>query len=71
LVPTVARPGEVDGGVGGGVPIDPGSPPPVAPIPEPSTWASLLTGLSLLAWVVARQRRAATGAPKCATQKCS
>jgi hypothetical protein len=69
VVPTAARPGEVDGGVGDGLPIDPGSPPPVAPIPEPSTWASLLAGLSWLAWVVARQRRAATGAPKCATQK--
>ena len=69
VVPTAARPGEVDGGVGGGLPINPGSPTPVAPIPEPSTWASLLAGLSLLALVVARQRRAATGAPKCATQK--
>jgi PEP-CTERM motif len=78
-VPTVVRlsgsdtPGGGDGGGGGGGggggPIDPGSPPPVAPIPEPSTWASLLAGLALLAWVVARQRRAATGTPKCATQK--
>lgn len=77
-VPAVIRPSGTDtpgggdgggGGGGGGVPVDPGSPPPVAPIPEPSTWASLLAGLGFLAWVVARQRRAATGTPKCATQK--
>jgi hypothetical protein len=59
------------GGGGGGVPVDPGTP-PVTPIPEPSTWASLLAGLVLLALALQRQRRAmvvATGAPKCATQK--
>jgi PEP-CTERM motif len=62
------------GGGGGGTPIDPGTP-PVTPIPEPATWASLLAGLALLTLLVRRQRRAAitagapAGAPKCATQK--
>lgn len=59
--------GDPDGlvGVGGG-----GSqaPLPVSPVPEPSTWASLLAGLALVTAVNrARQRRA--GAPRCATQK--
>jgi uncharacterized protein involved in exopolysaccharide biosynthesis len=45
-----------------------------APIPEPATWASLISGLALLALLVRRQRRvlaavAVAGAPKCATQK--
>jgi hypothetical protein len=70
--PLVIVPGGGGGGGGGaGTPIDPGAP-PVSPIPEPSTWASLATGLMLLALVVRRQRRAvisAAGAPKCATQK--
>jgi PEP-CTERM motif len=58
------------GGGGGGGPADPGTP-PVTPVPEPATWASLLGGLALLAWVVRRQRRAVVvaGTPKCATQK--
>jgi PEP-CTERM motif len=44
--------------------------PPVTPIPEPATWASLLCGLALLVFVTWRQRRgAAAGTPKCATQK--
>ena len=47
------------GGVGGG---GPGFPvvyaaPPVSPIPEPATWASLLVGLAALALVSARRRR--------------
>jgi hypothetical protein len=60
-----------DGGGGGGGAVDPGTPPPVTPVPEPATWASLLVGLALLAWVVRRQRRAlvVAGTPKCATQK--
>ena len=68
--PLVIVPGGGGGG-GGGTPIDPGTP-PVSPIPEPSTWASLAAGLVLLALAVRRQRRAAinaAGAPKCATQK--
>jgi hypothetical protein len=59
------------GGGGGGGGVDPGSPPPVTPVPEPATWASLLCGLLLLAALVRRQRRTlvVAGAPKCATQK--
>lgn len=50
------------GGVGSQAPL------PVSPVPEPSTWASLLAGLALVTAVNrARQRRA--GAPRCATQK--
>jgi hypothetical protein len=74
----VVLPPDAGGGGGGGggapVPIDP-SPPPVTPIPEPSTWALLLAGLGMVAWAVRRQRRALmtaglpAGAPKCATQK--
>jgi hypothetical protein len=58
------------GGGGGGGGVDPGTP-PVTPIPEPATWASLLSGLLLLlAFSVMRQRRCAVaGTPKCATQK--
>ena len=43
----------------------------MTPIPEPATWASLLSGLALLVFLMRRQRRAmvATGTPKCATQK--
>ncbi len=58
------------GGGGGGSPMDPGTP-PVTPIPEPATWATLISGLALLALVVRRQRRAVVvaGTPKWATQK--
>ena len=57
------------GGGGGGEPVDPGTP-PVTPIPEPATWASLLSGLLLLALLVRRQRRCVVAeTPKCATQK--
>ena len=50
------------GGGGGGVPgsgdgTPGGATPPVSPIPEPATWASLLAGLVLLALVSARRRR--------------
>jgi PEP-CTERM motif len=50
--------------------VDPGTP-PVTPIPEPATWATLVSGLALLALFVRRQRRAVVvaGTPKCATQK--
>ncbi len=57
------------GGGGGGGAVDPGTP-PVTPVPEPATWASLLSGLALLGFLVRRQRRSVVaGTPKCATQK--
>ena len=57
------------GGGGGGGAVDPGTP-PVTPVPEPATWASLLSGLALLGLLVRRQRRSVVaGTPKCATQK--
>jgi hypothetical protein len=55
--PGPADPGGGGGGGGGGTPVDP-SPPPVTPIPEPSTWVGLLAGLALLLLVRRRQRRA-------------
>jgi hypothetical protein len=63
----------VPGGGGGGSPVDPGAP-PVTPIPEPATWASLISGLALLVLLLRRQRRVlaavvVAGTPKCATQK--
>jgi hypothetical protein len=59
--------------VGGGElpPTDPGPPlieTPVAPLPEPATWASLFAGLALLV-LAERRRQRRTGAPRCATQK--
>lgn len=41
---------------------------PLTPIPEPSTWLSLLAGLALLAAMSARRQRRC-GVPSCATQK--
>ncbi|WP_294029527.1 PEPxxWA-CTERM sorting domain-containing protein [Sphingopyxis sp.] len=53
-------------------PIDPTTPgvPPVAAVPEPGTWASMLLGLGLCAAALRRRRRPGTkgkpGAPQCA-----
>lgn len=51
-------------------PTTPGVPPPVAAVPEPATWASMLVGLGLCAAALRRRRRLGSemtpGASRCA-----
>lgn len=51
---------------GGGIPGGGGV--PVTPVPEPSTWLSLIAGLALLVATTSRRQRR-TVVPSCATQK--
>lgn len=53
--------------IGGGV-GNPGGGVPVTPVPEPSTWLSLIAGLALLVATTSRRQRR-TVVPSCATQK--